>query len=41
MLKKILWALAPVIASRLLGGRRRGSTNSRANKTRWNKNYRR
>lgn len=41
MLKKILWALAPVIASRLLGKRRRGSADVRANKTRWNRNYRR
>jgi hypothetical protein len=38
MLKRILWALVPVIASRVLNNRR-GSQAPRANKTRYNGKY--
>ncbi|WP_275450808.1 hypothetical protein [Arthrobacter sp. H41] len=36
MLKRILWALAPVIASKIMA-KRRGSQGTRAEKTRYNK----
>ncbi|WP_258062556.1 hypothetical protein [Arthrobacter sp. B0490] len=38
MLKKLLWTLVPVIASRLLNNRRSGQP-PRANKTRYNGKY--
>lgn len=39
MLKKILWALAPVIAARILGRKRGSQDSSRADKTRWDKKH--
>ncbi len=38
MLKKILWALVPVIASKLMNRNRSGQP-PRANKTRYNSKY--
>lgn len=38
LLKRILWTLVPVIASKLLKNRRGNNENTRANKTRYNKN---
>lgn len=38
MLKRILWALVPVIANRVLNNRRTGQQ-PRANKTRYNRKY--
>ncbi len=44
MLKRILWALAPVVVSKLMQKRRgsqagRGGSISRADKTRYKKNF--
>lgn len=39
LLKKILWALVPVIASKLLRNRRNNNDNARADKTRYNKKH--
>lgn len=38
LLRKILWTLVPVIASKLLKKRRGNTDNTRAEKTRYNKN---
>lgn len=39
MLKKILWALAPVIASKLLNKRRQGQANGKYSRGASGKNY--
>lgn len=39
LLKKILWTLVPVIASKLLNKRRDNNQNTRANKTRYDKKH--
>ncbi|GAA1113187.1 hypothetical protein [Arthrobacter flavus] len=38
LLKRILWTLVPVIASKLMKNRRGSNATTRANKTRYNKN---
>lgn len=38
LIKKLLWTLVPVIASKLLNKRRGNAQNNRADKTRYNKN---
>ncbi|MHA7275989.1 hypothetical protein [Arthrobacter sp. HLT1-21] len=39
LLKKLLWTLVPVIASKLLRNRRGNSATTRANKTRYDKKH--
>ena len=39
LLKKILWTLVPIVASKLWSNRRGNTQNTRANKTRYDKNH--